>query len=66
MKWQRARSQKPEHREEVLVRCRGMIDLATYDEKQQLFMLRDGAVYDMRDDVYWGGVYKEEVHHETL
>ena len=63
MKWQRARNQKPAHREEVLVRCRGMIDLAVFDEKNQLFILKDGSVYDTHDDVYWVGVYKEEIHH---
>jgi hypothetical protein len=64
MHWKRASIRRPEHHEEVLVRCRGMIELAIYDEKKDVFERRNGDVYDLRDDVYWVGVYKEEVHIE--
>ena len=59
MNWRRARTQKPEHREEVLVRCRGIISLAVYNANKDVFELKDGDGYDKQDDVYWVGVYKE-------
>jgi hypothetical protein len=43
MKWHRVKDKLPEHEEEVLIRVEGIFNLAVFDEKQWVFIIRDGV-----------------------
>jgi hypothetical protein len=57
MKWKSAREQLPKHNEEVLVRCRGIFNLAVYNHDEKKFELKDGSSYYVAtDQIQWVGL----------
>jgi hypothetical protein len=54
MKWMDARKARPNHGEEVLIRSRGIYNLAAFKEDTQEFILKNGAKYSLAtDNVEW-------------
>jgi hypothetical protein len=56
----RAKNILPEHNEEVLVRCRGMVDLALFNLDRKVFILRNGNEYGMEEDVWWTALLRSD------
>jgi hypothetical protein len=44
MNWKSAKLQKPEHEQEVVIRCNGAMSLAIYDAPKNGYKLADGSV----------------------
>ena len=54
MRWNRALDKLPAHNQEVLIRCRSIIYLATFDAAGKYFQLKDGAAMDpLKEDLLW-------------
>jgi hypothetical protein len=57
MKWVNAKQELPKHNQEVLVRCRGIFNLAIYNQDEKKFELKDGSSYYVAtDQVMWVGL----------
>jgi hypothetical protein len=57
MKWINSKDQLPKHNQEVLVRCRGIFNLAVYNHDEKKFELKDGSSYYVAtDQVQWVGL----------
>jgi hypothetical protein len=54
MKWHRVKDELPGHEEEVLIRVEGIFNLAVFDEKQWVFVIRDGVTMSAdRPQLQW-------------
>jgi len=52
-----AKHELPKHNQEVLVRCRGIFNLALYNQDEKKFELKDGtSYYAATDQVMWVGL----------
>jgi hypothetical protein len=59
MNWVNSKSDQPEAGEEVLVRSRGIYNLAVYNSKTREFELKNGARYSItKDELEWTRVGK--------
>jgi hypothetical protein len=54
MQWNRPKDKLPNHKEEVLIRYGGIFNLATYNEHDKVFILRDGSQYGIdKINIQW-------------
>ena len=54
MKWQRVKERHPADNQEVLIRHRSIVNLATFHEKERVFELRDGTFVAMdSESIQW-------------
>jgi hypothetical protein len=54
MQWYKPKDKLPDHLEEVLIRYGGIFHLATYNEPQKAFILRNGEVFGIdKINIQW-------------
>jgi hypothetical protein len=54
MKWYKTRDKLPADQQEVLIRCRGIVNLAHFERSDQTFLLRDGTTLSsLKETIEW-------------
>jgi hypothetical protein len=61
MRWKRADAMLPQQGEEVLIRSRGIFQLAAYNENERVFIAKNGDRFRPAADLLWSGMSNEKL-----
>jgi hypothetical protein len=61
MKWISANEKLPPNEEPILIRRRGIFQLAKFDESEKVFIAKNGDRFRVASDILWSGLVKPEL-----
>ncbi len=56
MKWIRANERLPQGGQEILIRSRGIFQLAVFNADESVFICKNGDRYKVAPDLLWSGL----------